>query len=109
MAHPQIPRADFRSIIAIMLGRLGMSVDECIRVYRKMAERAFTPKRTNFLPASPSGAFSAKALEEALRDAVKEFCRMPECMARRVKEQSKATTSCSHGEMQFRDSSCTGT
>ncbi|KAL1978749.1 hypothetical protein VTN31DRAFT_1608 [Thermomyces dupontii] len=37
-------------IIAIMLGRLGMSVDECIRAYRKFAQQAFTQKRTSWLP-----------------------------------------------------------
>ncbi|EEY24006.1 predicted protein [Verticillium alfalfae VaMs.102] len=30
-----------RRIIAIMLGRLRMTVDECIRAYRTMAERAY--------------------------------------------------------------------
>lgn len=36
---------DLFRIIAIMLGRLCMSVDECIRAYKKMAEKAFIPKR----------------------------------------------------------------
>lgn len=99
---------DRRSIIAIMLGRLRMTVDECICAYRKMAERAFTPKRTTLLPASPSGAFSAKALEAAIRDTVKEFCPAAECVAQRRGGQSTAST-CTHGEAEFRDPSCTPT
>ncbi|PWI65122.1 hypothetical protein PCL_07421 [Purpureocillium lilacinum] len=95
-------------IIAIMLGRLRMTVDECICAYRKMAERAFTPKRTTFLPASPSGAFSAKALEAAIRDTVKEFCPAAECVARRGAGHSTAST-CTHGDAEFRSPSCTST
>ena len=91
-----------------MLGRLGMTVDECIGAYRKMAERAFTPKRTGFVPASPSGSFSAKALEAAIRDIVKEFCPAAECVARRADGHSTALT-CEHSETQFRDPSCTAT
>ncbi|KAL8383280.1 hypothetical protein RB595_006844 [Gaeumannomyces hyphopodioides] len=95
-------------IIAIMLGRLGMSVDECIRAYRKVAERAFTPKRTTLLPASPSGAFSAKALEAAIRDTIKEYCVAPECATRRRAGHSTAAT-CTHSETELRDTSCTDT
>ncbi|KLU89782.1 hypothetical protein MAPG_08751 [Magnaporthiopsis poae ATCC 64411] len=95
-------------IIAIMLGRLGMSVDECIRAYRKVAERAFTPKITTFLPASPSGAFSAKALEAAIRDTIKEYCVAPECATRRREGHLTAAT-CTHSEMELRDTSCTDT
>ncbi|KAK3933490.1 FabD/lysophospholipase-like protein [Diplogelasinospora grovesii] len=51
-------------VIAIILGRLGISVDECIRAYRKVAQQAFTPKRTTILPA--------------------DFCVQPECVARRA-------------------------
>jgi hypothetical protein len=91
-----------------MLGRLGMTVDECIRAYRKMAERAFTPKRTTLFPASPSGAFSAKALEAAIRDTVKEFCPAADCVARRAGGHSTAS-SCAHGETEFRDPLCTAT
>ncbi len=91
-----------------MLGRLRMTVDECICAYRRMAERAFTPKRTTFLPASPSGAFSASALEAAIRDTVKEFCPAAECVAQRGSGRSTAST-CTHGETEFRNPSCTST
>ncbi|KGO78332.1 Acyl transferase/acyl hydrolase/lysophospholipase [Penicillium italicum] len=70
-------------IIAIMLGRLGMTVDECIRAYRKVAERAFTPKAHAIIPARLNGAFSAHALEEAIKQTVTEFCTNRECVNRR--------------------------
>lgn len=92
-------------IIAIMLGRLGMSVDECIRAYKKVAQQAFTPKKTRVLPASPSGAFSAKALEAAIRQTVRDFCTQPECFARRGQVHT-TPEACPHGEMAFRDRSC---
>ncbi|KAK3326112.1 acyl transferase/acyl hydrolase/lysophospholipase, partial [Apodospora peruviana] len=85
-------------IIAIMLGRLGMSVDECIRAYKKVAQQAFTPKKTRIFPASPSGAFSAKALEAAIKQTVREFCTQPDCVARRKHDPTTAAT-CPHEEM----------
>jgi hypothetical protein len=91
-----------------MLGRLGMSVDECIRAYKKVAQQAFTPKKTKFLPASPSGAFSAKALEAAIKQTVRDFCTHPECAAGRAQDHTTRHT-CPHGEMIFRDESCTET
>ena len=95
-------------IIAIMLGRLGMTVDDCIRAYRNVAQQAFTPKRTKIIPASPTGAFSAKALEAAIKQTVREFCMESECAARRSRGLSTAQT-CPHSEMEFRDRSCTKT
>ncbi|KAK3316581.1 acyl transferase/acyl hydrolase/lysophospholipase, partial [Apodospora peruviana] len=95
-------------IIAIMLGRLGMSVGECIRAYKKVAQQAFTPKKTRIFPASPSGAFSAKALEAAIKQTVREFCTQPDCVARRKYDPTTAAT-CPHEEMAFREGSCTKT
>ncbi|KAJ5553447.1 hypothetical protein N7494_002825 [Penicillium frequentans] len=95
-------------IIAIMLGRLGMTVDECIRAYRKVAQQAFTPKRTSILPASPRGAFSAQALEEAIKQTVREFCTDGECVARR-RQGSPTTGTCPHSNLAFRDQACTKT
>ncbi|KAB2098891.1 hypothetical protein AG0111_0g12907 [Alternaria gaisen] len=64
-------------IIAIMLGRLGMTVRLCLEAYKRMAEQAFTPKgnklsRTFSLPASPRGEFAGKALADAVKKIVKE-------------------------------------
>jgi len=83
-----------------------MSVEECIRAYKKVAEQAFTPKR-QLLPASPSGAFSAKALEAAIKQTVRDFCARPECVAAR--SQNQTTPACPHSEIAFREASCTKT
>ncbi|KAG9494769.1 hypothetical protein J7337_013908 [Fusarium musae] len=95
-------------IIAIMLGKLGMTVDECIRAYKKVAQQAFTPKSRPGLPGSPSGAFSAKQLEAAIKQTVKEYCIDPACVQQRKEKQATAET-CPHGEMQFRGDSRTKT
>ncbi|KAF7677199.1 hypothetical protein GT037_005411 [Alternaria burnsii] len=60
-----------------MLGRLGMTVKQCLEAYKRMAEQAFTPKgnklsRTFSLPASPHGEFAGKALADAVKKIVKE-------------------------------------
>ncbi|RYN19950.1 hypothetical protein AA0112_g10878 [Alternaria arborescens] len=60
-----------------MLGRLGMTVKQCLEAYKRMAEQAFTPKgnklsRTFSLPASPRGEFAGKALADAVKKIVKE-------------------------------------
>ncbi|KAJ5781110.1 hypothetical protein N7457_006270 [Penicillium paradoxum] len=94
-------------IIAIMLGRLRMSVDECIRAYKKVARQAFTPKRNAILPARSKGAFSAQALEEAIKQTVRDFCTDKECVARRSEGLPKG--SCQHSNLPFRDQACTKT
>lgn len=92
-----------------MLGRLGMTVDECIRAYRNVAQQAFTPKRSSsFFPAPPKGAFSAQALESAIKQTVREFCTEKECVNRRL-EGRPTTDSCPHSDLAFRDQKCTKT
>ncbi|KAI8945770.1 acyl transferase/acyl hydrolase/lysophospholipase [Xylaria longipes] len=95
-------------IIAIMLGRLGMSVDQCIQAYDKVAQTAFTPKRTTFLPAAPRGAYSAQALEGAIKQTVKEFCIESPCIDQRRRGQS-TIMSCPHEDVEFRNASSTKT
>ncbi|RAK77675.1 FabD/lysophospholipase-like protein [Aspergillus fijiensis CBS 313.89] len=92
-------------IIAIMLGRLGMSTDECIKAYKKVAQQSFTPKRTSILPASPRGAFSAKALESAIKRIVREYCTDADCITRRSDDPATIET-CPHSDMVFRDHTC---
>ncbi|TPX14110.1 uncharacterized protein E0L32_000504 [Thyridium curvatum] len=94
-------------IIAIMLGRLKMTVNECIQAYRKLAEQAFTPKKGR-IPYSSHGAFSATALEDAIKQAIRESCVEAECVAQRTRGDSTEKT-CPHSEMKFRDKSCTKT
>ncbi|CAN9473751.1 unnamed protein product [Alternaria alternata] len=60
-----------------MLGRLGMTVKQCLEAYKRMAEQAFTPKgnklsRAFSLPASPRGEFAGKALADAVKKIVRE-------------------------------------
>ncbi|TGJ86578.1 hypothetical protein E0Z10_g2205 [Xylaria hypoxylon] len=95
-------------IIAIMLGRLGMTVDECIRAYDTVAQIAFTPKRSSLIPASPKGAYSAQALERAIKQTVKGFCVESPCIDQR--RQGRSTVeSCPHEDAEFRKASCTKT
>ncbi|KAJ5771711.1 FabD/lysophospholipase-like protein [Penicillium odoratum] len=92
-------------IIAILLGRLGLTVDECITAYRKVAKKAFTPKRTSFLPAAPKGAFSEKSLEDAMKEIVREYCTDIDCVTRR-REGHATVKTCPHSDMAFRDHGC---
>jgi len=57
-----------------MLGRLGMTVNECIQAYKEVAQQAFTVKpKLPWVP-SPAGAFSATSLKAAIEKTVKKFC-----------------------------------
>ncbi len=85
-----------------------MTVDECIRAYREVAQEAFTPKKTTFLPVSPAGAYSAKALESAIKKTVRAFCVMPECAAQRSQGLS-SKEACQHGDLEFGSTACTKT
>jgi len=96
-------------IIAIMLGRLGMTVDECIQAYKDVAQQAFTPKKHKILPVSPTGFYSAQALESAIKKTVRTFCTEPTCVASRQRGSPTAEI-CSHSDgLQFRDTTCTKT
>ncbi|KAL2890352.1 Acyl transferase/acyl hydrolase/lysophospholipase [Ceratocystis lukuohia] len=63
-------------IIAMMLGRLEMTVDQCIRTYKKLAETAFTPKRLKLILGS-SDTLSATNLEDAVKRIIREHCVEP--------------------------------
>ncbi|KAI0108254.1 FabD/lysophospholipase-like protein [Daldinia grandis] len=88
-------------IIAIMLGRLGMTIEDCIAAYRRLAKKAFTPKRRLFpLPLPLDGTYSAKALEMAIKEVVKAGCKDGNCPAQE---------GCSHGDALFRNDACVKT
>ncbi|KAI1496127.1 FabD/lysophospholipase-like protein [Biscogniauxia marginata] len=87
-------------IMAIMLGRLGMTVDDCIKTYRVIAQRAFTPKLRFPFPGPPRGAYSAKALEKVIKEVVKTQCKSSGC----PDEQT-----CCHENLAFRDNTCVKT
>ena len=64
---------DTLSLIAIMLGTLGMDVDECIEAYDTLFEQVFGKKKS-FLPTNwrldVKSAFSSKALRSAVTEIV---------------------------------------
>ncbi|KAJ5593324.1 hypothetical protein N7537_010228 [Penicillium hordei] len=93
-------------VIAIMLGRLGMTVDECIRAYRTVAKRVFIPKRNAIIPARSNGALSAQIFKEAIKEMVREFCTDGECVNHRRNGHS---TPCEHSDLLFREQECTKT
>ncbi|KAF4452130.1 Acyl transferase/acyl hydrolase/lysophospholipase [Fusarium austroafricanum] len=95
-------------IIAIMLGKLGMTVAECIQAYKKVAQQAFTLKSRATIPGRPNGAFSAKKLEDAIKQTVRDHCIDPLCAEQR-KGGEATTKTCSHADMQFRGEACTKT
>ncbi|EAW07001.1 uncharacterized protein ACLA_087040 [Aspergillus clavatus NRRL 1] len=61
-------------LIAIMLGRLKMDVDQCIDAYYRLSKQAFT--RKSFFPVTIRGGFNArfdsKKLEQALKTVIAE-------------------------------------
>jgi hypothetical protein len=72
-------------LIAIMLGRLRMSIDGCRKAYLKLSERIFCPKRratnlfgqaTDFLLAN--GRFDCQELEAIIKEVIVEDCRLEE-------------------------------
>ena len=110
-----------------MLGRLYMTVDECIQAYRDLAKRAFTLNPRSKSPSrfkqkmasmftakstldilSSSPMFSARCLEDAMKAVIKSFCVETECKNRRDQGQSTVGT-CPHEGMLFRDKTCTKT
>ncbi|KAK0647495.1 hypothetical protein DIS24_g7654 [Lasiodiplodia hormozganensis] len=95
-------------IIAIMLGRLRMPVDACIRAYTALAKEAFVPKHPYLptLPGHPKGQFFATNLENAIKKVIKE--QRGEC-SEHCKNKDGNSESCSHADMPFRDIDCTKT
>ncbi|KAI1170819.1 hypothetical protein F4777DRAFT_567873 [Nemania sp. FL0916] len=95
-------------IIAIMLGRLGMTVDKCIRTCEDLGRVAFTLKSKMPQIAPPKGAFSAEKLETAVRRVVKDNCTEPHCVTQRSQGRPTVDT-CPHEDLKFRDANCTKT
>ncbi|OAP63488.1 hypothetical protein AYL99_02715 [Fonsecaea erecta] len=61
-------------IIAIMLGRLEMDVDECIKEYKAMMKKVFKNKRSAFfvsITGNVKARFSSKTLETAIKEVLK--------------------------------------
>jgi hypothetical protein len=72
-------KADAERIIAVMPGPLRMTVAQCLKAYKAMAKRAFTPINSGLsgclpqLPTRPGGCFSGTRLEEAIKEIVKDY------------------------------------
>jgi len=76
-----------------------MSVDECIRAYKKVARQAFTPRAIWSAPARPTGNFSASGLEAAIKLVIADPC----------KEEACRDSPCQHIGKLFRDGACCNT
>ncbi|OJD29637.1 ankyrin repeat protein [Diplodia corticola] len=66
-------------IIAVMLGRLHMTLDQCEQAYRELSKKIFTPKRSSWnLPGRANdryqvnGKFDSDILERAIKSVIKE-------------------------------------
>lgn len=60
-------------LIAMMLGRMKMSVDDCIEAYIELSDQVFRKKR--FLPLKMTGKVQGRFDSKALEDAAKRFLR----------------------------------
>jgi hypothetical protein len=60
----------FYRLIALLLGRLRLSVPEAINKYGLLAKQVFSEKK----PRGKDGTFKASKLEKAIKDVVKEIC-----------------------------------
>ncbi len=62
------------SLIAIMLGRLSMTVDECLETYEALAGRVFGhPRRFHLRKCLwPKDKYNYKKLEQVIKDIVRE-------------------------------------
>ncbi|KAL1994544.1 hypothetical protein VTN49DRAFT_2014 [Thermomyces lanuginosus] len=111
-----------RWIIAIMLGRLRMTIDECIKEYRDFARQAFTAKSTLKSKVKIASIFTPRLASDASISVlsgvlchgprecheviIKEFFVEEQCKRRRDQGESTAET-CPHEGMPFQDRTCT--
>ena len=73
-------------LIAIMLGRMKMSVDDCIEAYTKLSDQVF--RKTHFSPfrltGKVRGRFDSKALENAVKEYLRECSLSEDCLLQHV-------------------------
>ncbi|KAL1890924.1 hypothetical protein Cpir12675_005190 [Ceratocystis pirilliformis] len=91
-----------------MLGRLGMTVDQSIRAYKKFAQTAFTTRRPKFFQKPWPTTFSDINLENAIKQVIHDSCTKAPCVELRQLDSSVYTT-CAHEDLLFYDRSCTET
>ncbi|KAL2886104.1 putative acyl transferase acyl hydrolase lysophospholipase [Ceratocystis lukuohia] len=95
-------------IAAIMLGRLGMSIDDCIKAYKELCNAAFAPGEQiwpmRIRTKSTSSILTAN-LENALKKAIRENCPVEQCAREREEDASRVNT-CRHEDEKFLDKKC---
>lgn len=93
-----------------MLGRLRMSVNECIQEYRDFARQAFSRKSMRIFSSNAQfgPVLSAGNLESAMKLIIRKHCVEEGCRKRREKNQSTVQT-CPHENALFQDRTCTKT
>lgn len=72
-----------------MLGRLGMSVEECIDSYVKLSEEVFV-KKTRWFTDSHGNIqerYNSQKLEDAIRGVVKQYCSAENALMRTDEKQ----------------------
>jgi len=73
-------------LIAIMLGRMKMSVEECMEAYIELSDKVF--RQTHSLPLSLSGKvrgrFDSKALEDAVKQYLDKYSLPEDCLLQEV-------------------------
>ncbi|PHH53411.1 Vegetative incompatibility protein HET-E-1 [Ceratocystis fimbriata CBS 114723] len=95
-------------IIAIMLGRLKMSITQSISEYKRLATEMFAPEPTH-ASAIPASAFSATRLEAAIKQMIRNNCTDPNCLQRKSGSRITSTDTCPHEDMLLADENCTKT
>ncbi|KAL2885879.1 Vegetative incompatibility protein HET-E-1 [Ceratocystis lukuohia] len=93
-------------IIAIMLGRLKMTLHQSIQAYKSLAETVLRPERTKLFTTSP-GARLAQ-VETAIKRMIRENCSETQCVEQRLRG-SPTADSCPHEDTLFRDKHSTKT
>ncbi|PHH51573.1 Vegetative incompatibility protein HET-E-1 [Ceratocystis fimbriata CBS 114723] len=95
-------------IIAIMLGRLKMSIARSIEEYKSLASEIFVPEPTPS-PTIPTIAFSATRLEAAIKRMIRNNCADSKCLQRKNERHATGTDTCTHEDMLFAQQDCTKT
>ncbi|PHH51952.1 Vegetative incompatibility protein HET-E-1 [Ceratocystis fimbriata CBS 114723] len=93
-------------IIALMLGRLRMTLDQSIKAYKSLAETVLSLEPTNLSTESPETRLAQ--VETAIKRMIRENCGETNCAEQRLRGSPTADT-CPHEDTLFRDENCTKT
>jgi patatin-like phospholipase/acyl hydrolase len=69
-------------LIALMLGRMGMNIDECIEAYVELSDKVFrlTHSMAMTFTGKVRGRFDSKALEEAVKQYLGKYSLPEDCL-----------------------------